>query len=317
MSNIFIDPYMLAIEKEEHLPNAIQFYNQIFDLCKKYTIVLYEELYKKLIQQGQIPFPINLSDVKNEDLRKKINSINTLFSEILFHNALWVDVDSCYGEQNFTVTPHIEGDEKNLLYDICMLVLRGCYEKDFEVEDQILTDSVCGILELDKAYLLRCGCSREKKFEHKLVPVEPVSLFSKKQLAIDQIRMLLETITKCQDPETIRDNHHNFVQDSEVKKFSDLTRKNKSVLKELLEFGLFKIHFVDRVRDDTRMVGSIRDCVVEQRTKVDEVKGVFYSQKGCCVKVLLYFPEGMGQALCCFTNGEFTYQNIMELHREL
>lgn len=317
MNNIFIDPYMFYIERPEHLSNAVQFYTQVIDLCDQYTIVLYEDLFSKLMQRGTVPFPINLSDIKNEDLRAKVNNINSIFSEILFHNALSLDKEPCSGEQNFCVIPSIEDDNKKLLYDVWMLMLRGCYEKTFEIEEKILTNRVCGKLKLFTTYIIECNCSCGKKFIQKVEAVEPDKLFSKKVLAISKIRNLLKDVEVCQEPQTIRDNHHNFIQDSEIRKYSDLTRKNKSVLKDLIKFGLKKIHFVERVADNTRAIGSIKNCKAEKRNKVDEVIGIFYSQKGYGVKTILYFPEEMGQALCEYTAGEFTYQNIMELNRNL
>lgn len=317
--NVLIDPYMFYIKDEKHIKDSIDFFDAIAELCLmgNVSICIYKDIFEKINNRGINPFPIKISDIQDRNLKEKIVTMNNIFCGLLLKNFVCIDIDECKGEQEFRICPE-ELAEDSKYYELCSIILCQCYNEKVKFEDIVITNSINGKLVLGQEINVCCTCSC-KTFDISLKVAEPNTLFSEEYWALHNIEKILSFNSELyvDNPVTVRGQHHNELQDKEIHCFADLKRKNKRVLAMLRSFGLSKIIF-GKFRPDTSVsVGDIIKCSVTKGTEADIVQGEFYSYTGFQFDVDLYFPKGMGQALCNYTKNEFTYMKIEKLRTKL
>lgn len=312
--NVIIDPYMLNINEMELLETAMSFFRTLAELCQEQiiTIGIYKSLYDKIENRETNPFPIPLNKYTNKQTKEEIIKFNQIFIEVIKPNIICIDIDECSGEQEFS-SNYEELQEDDLYFELFCVLLRGCYGKEI-IGHKIITSKEQTNLNLSKNLEVSCQCM-QKQYIREFLVCTPEDLFSERMKGKQKIKQLLHNnkIDYCESPEVEMGDHHNHLQNDSVKKFSDITRKNKRVLSQLRNFGLQKIIFADFYQQPSYEVGNIRNCLVRKTDQYDIVEGKLYSELGFAIAVKLYFPLEMGDALCQYTNGMFSYREITDL----
>ena len=320
--NIIIDPYMFEIEDENEIRDNISFFHVLIYLCTigRINVFLYKELIEKMLARDVKPFPIYIGQVKDGDLRCKIQILNKAFVSTIMNNIKSLDLEECGGEQDFEVNgpqsdvnEFIKGDEK--YYELLSILLHSCYNRTSDLSQCILTGRILKGRNIGDRFILTCKCLHNKfEKEYRFGSIEEFEkVEDRAYLKLNQT-VLEQRFSFVPSPVIVRGDHHNKLQNnSDFTTFEGLSRTNKSVLLLLRKFGLSKIVFGEFHVDSSRAKGTIITYDVQFTDDNEIVKGWLFAETGYKHHIDMYFPKGVGNNLRLVLDNEFDKNSVERL----
>lgn len=162
MEGVFIDPAMLMLQDEDEIEKNIDFFRKVIALSnsRQISLCLYKEILQHMVFRQIYPFPINISDVRNKELKEKLLLLNNSFTNSIMNNYQEVDIDNCQGSQEFK-TNRRDYEEKNEYYTFFSMLLSSCYGL-LHISDRILVGEKSeGILKGEQTTIC-CSCERKQ-----------------------------------------------------------------------------------------------------------------------------------------------------------
>lgn len=321
--SVLIDPYMFELSEPQEIKNNISFFLKMIKLCTKpdqdqrLHIVIYKGMIDKMRQRSMQPFPIKIQEIADSDLKNTILQINYSFNHVLLESIESIDIDECYGEQNFKIVDENRMSEDDNYYEMFCTLLIPCYAKQVDIDDRILTGIKKDGRQIGDNFQIQCSCSECNYIKQYVFSGIDEFISDKEKI----IECLKEKKRKKEIPIADRvpaemGDHHNHVQ-ADRKKFStlnELSVKNKKVLKLLQKLGLFRIIFGSFTSQGVKAAGTMSICSVDKKSTQDIVTVKFNAETGFQIITDLYFPKGIGQLLDeYFKKNQITYQNMSEL----
>lgn len=321
--NLVIDPYMFEIVDEQGVNNAIHFFRILINLCngRHVRVVLYQNLYEKMLERNYSPFPLPVGKIKNECLRAMALSINDSFTKAVVDNniLLPLDMELCGGNQEYVISDFcgdLEGFKDDPKYvELFHVLLHSCYDPIVQIESYVVTTRVRYGGKFGTAFSLRCDCEKSTfltEYEFKsIMDFEPESDRAKRELfSLAKVH----GFSKIDSPEIVRGKHHNFLQyNSSFTTYEGLSRTNKQVISLLRHFGLKKVVFGEFHYDTTKTQGTITVDEVKQTSDGDVIRGWLYAETDYRNHVDLYFPQDVGVLLNGVFNGVFERNDVERL----
>ena len=317
--NILIDPRMFQIKDENEIENNLCFFQCFIDLLKKkkLTIVLYNDLYQRILNRHHNPFPISFNNITNKDLKTEIKLINESFYTTILSDILSVDIEDCGGEQSFSITPDLKSNDEYLA--LFYVMLGNCYRDDIFIEPFVL----CGNLTYElydppeqiNELCINCNCDIRKPYSETFVWTAP-SIFDDEEP--DSLQLLQRLIEKQSNlyvdkPAVMRADHHLPFQNKAIRQYDDISARNKPVLALLRYFGLKKIIFMEFHHENKKSAGTITVTSIEKAESHDILTGWLYCEQQYKTEVQLYFPKQIGELLASHCENEFSYQKVIEI----
>lgn len=319
VKNVLIDPGMFHITDPDEIEKSCDFFQKVIWLCdsKVIKVCIYQGLIERIANRQIRPFPVNINDISDSKLKQKLLILNNSFIQTVTSNFLAIDVDDCMGEQEFE-TSREDLKEDGDYYELFCMMLRPCYADKENIGEKVLTDEHSGHLRCGAAVRIACKC-QEKSFDKTYFWVKPSDLEDARENAYFSLKKLIENaeISFVEEPEFVRGDHHNTIQNGKLERFSDLSYKNKRVLLLLRSFGLYKIIFQDFKEDSSQLVGTIRVKGVRKGKDSEIVSGWIYCQTGLRHFVDMYFPVGAGYSLSTYMENDFSYDRLEKLKTRL
>lgn len=321
--SVLIDPYMFELSDAQEIENNISFFLKMIKLCTKQDsnqrlqILLYKGMVERMCRRTIQPFPINIQAILDSDLRKTIMQINTSFNHALIEAIESIDIDECSGEQEFVITDEKGMSEDDNYYEMFCTLLIPCYSHQTHIEDQILTGIKRDGKHIGDKFQIDCTCS-ECKYTKKCVFSGIDDFISEEEKVIDSLKEKKKNgeIPVVNSVLAEMGDHHNHVQ-ANAKSFStlsDLSLKNKKVLKLLRYLGLNKIIFGRFTSQGIKEAGTMSIYSVDEKETQDIVTVKFNAETGFQLMTDLYFPKGVGRLLFKYFNtNQMVYQNVSEL----
>ncbi len=324
--NILLDPYMLGLDNEEEIKNNLAFYRTMIRLCSDnvHNICLYQSIYDEM-QSGKVEFfPINaIANISDQKLKTEIIMINNSFFHVLSNYIYPIDIDECGGKQNFSVYDDKQKEDSFMYsdpkyYELCTTLLRACYDVNRKLDNIIVT----GIKEKGKqvgdTFYLRCECNKKHERQYRFVSINDIE--TPKEKAFNRLIELVRTnqIVFVECPDTVRGNHHNFLQfDSDFTTFDGVSAKNKRVLRILRYFGLYKIIFKGFHEKANEAVGTIHVKNVTDSADGKIINGYLYAETGYINDICLYFKGDLAQLLVDYLGNDFYVKEVQSLKERL
>ena len=321
--SVLIDPYMFELSDAQEIKNNISFFMKMLKLCnksdddEKLRIAIYKGMLKRICQRTIQPFPINIQAITDSDVKNTILQINKSFNHALLESIESIDIDECSGEQEFKIIDENGIAEDDSYYEMFCMLLIPCYSKHEDIDDRILTGIKKDGRQIGDHFQIQCSC-----FDYNYIKqcmFSGIDEFKKKKKKV--IEFLKEKKRKKEI--TIVDivsaeigEHHNHVQ-ADGKKFSTLSElsiKNKKVLKLFQNLGLFRIVFGRFTSQGVKAAGTMTIYSISKKNTQDIVTVKFNAETGFQIITDLYFPKGIGQLLQdYFKKNQITYKNMSEL----
>ena len=321
--SVLIDPYMFELSDAQEIKNNISFFMKMLKLCnksdddEKLRIAIYKGMLKRICQRTIQPFPINIQAITDSDLKNTILQINKSFNHALLESIESIDIDECSGEQEFKIIDENGIAEDDSYYEMFCMLLIPCYSKHEDIDDRILTGIKKDGRQIGDHFQIQCSC-----FDYNYIKQ---CMFSGIDEFISDKEKVIEFLKekKRKKEITIVDivsaeigEHHNHVQ-ADGKKFSTLSElsiKNKKVLKLFLNLGLFRIVFGRFTSQGVKAAGTMTIYSISKKNTQDIVTVKFNAETGFQIITDLYFPKGIGQLLQdYFKKNQITYKNMSEL----
>ncbi len=321
--SVLIDPYMFELSDAQEIKNNISFFMKMLKLCnksdddEKLRIAIYKGMLKRICQRTIQPFPINIQAITDSDLKNTILQINKSFNHALLESIESIDIDECSGEQEFKIIDENGIAEDDSYYEMFCMLLIPCYSKHEDIDDRILTGIKKDGRQIGDHFQIQCSC-----FDYNYIKQ---CMFSGIDEFISDKEKVIEFLKekKRKKEITIVDivsaeigEHHNHVQADE-KKFSTLSElsiKNKKVLKLFQNLGLFRIVFGRFTSQGVKAAGTMTIYSISKKNTQDIVTVKFNAETGFQIITDLYFPKGIGQLLQdYFKKNQITYKNMSEL----
>ncbi len=321
--SVLIDPYMFKLSDTHEIKNNISFFLKMIKLCtksdngKRLCIMIYKGMIDKIRERTIQPFPINIQEIIDYDLKNTILQINQSFNHALLDSIESIDIDECCGEQEFQIFDENRIVEDDYYYEMFCTLLIPCYSKQVKIDDRILTGIKKDGRHIGDSFQIQCGCSEYNYIKQCVFSAidefisdeEKVMEFLKEKRRKKEIPIVDSVLAEMGD-------HHNHVQ-ADGKKFStlnELSVKNKKVLKLLQKLGLFRIIFGRFTSQGVKAVGTMSIYSVDKKITQDIVTVKFNAETGFQIITDLYFPKEIGQLLHdYFKKEQITYQNMSEL----
>lgn len=228
-----------------------------------------------------------------------------------------IDIDECSGEQEFKIIDENGIAEDDSYYEMFCMLLIPCYSKHEDIDDRILTGIKKDGRQIGDHFQIQCSC-----FDYNYIKQ---CMFSGIDEFISDKEKVIEFLKekKRKKEITIVDivsaeigEHHNHVQ-ADGKKFSTLSElsiKNKKVLKLFQNLGLFRIVFGRFTSQGVKAAGTMTIYSISKKNTQDIVTVKFNAETGFQIITDLYFPKGIGQLLQdYFKKNQITYKNMSEL----
>ncbi|MCI9033608.1 MAG: hypothetical protein HFJ08_06085 [Lachnospiraceae bacterium] len=323
MMSVLIDPYMFELSDAQEIKNNISFFMKMLKLCnksdddEKLRIAIYKGMLKRICQRTIQPFPINIQAITDSDLKNTILQINKSFNHALLESIESIDIDECSGEQEFKIIDENGIAEDDSYYEMFCMLLIPCYSKHEDIDDRILTGIKKDGRQIGDHFQIQCSC-----FDYNYIKQ---CMFSGIDEFISDKEKVIEFLKekKRKKEITIVDivsaeigEHHNHVQ-ADGKKFSTLSElsiKNKKVLKLFQNLGLFRIVFGRFTSQGVKAAGTMTIYSISKKNTQDIVTVKFNAETGFQIITDLYFPKGIGQLLQdYFKKNQITYKNMSEL----
>lgn len=321
--SVLIDPYMFELSDAQEIKNNISFFMKMLKLCnksdddEKLRIAIYKGMLKRICQRTIQPFPINIQAITDSDLKNTILQINKSFNHALLESIESIDIDECSGEQEFKIIDENRIAEDDSYYEMFCMLLIPCYSKHEDIDDRILTGIKKDGRQIGDHFQIQCSC-----FDYNYIKQ---CMFSGIDEFISDKEKVIEFLKekKRKKEITIVDivsaeigEHHNHVQ-ADGKKFSTLSElsiKNKKVLKLFQNLGLFRIVFGRFTSQGVKAAGTMTIYSISKKNTQDIVTVKFNAETGFQIITDLYFPKGIGQLLQdYFKKNQITYKNMSEL----
>ena len=321
--SVLIDPYMFELSDAQEIKNNISFFMKMLKLCnksdddEKLRIAIYKGMLKRICQRTIQPFPINIQAITDSDLKNTILQINKSFNHALLESIESIDIDECSGEQEFKIIDENGIAEDDSYYEMFCMLLIPCYSKHEDIDDRILTGIKKDGRQIGDDFQIQCSC-----FDYNYIKQ---CMFSGIEKFISDKEKVIEKKKKKKRKKeiTIVDivsaeigEHHNHVQ-ADGKKFSTLSElsiKNKKVLKLFQNLGLFRIVFGRFTSQGVKAAGTMTIYSISKKNTQDIVTVKFNAETGFQIITDLYFPKGIGQLLQdYFKKNQITYKNMSEL----
>ena len=321
--SVLIDPYMFELSDAQEIKNNISFFMKMLKLCnksdddEKLRIAIYKGMLKRICQRTIQPFPINIQAITDSDLKNTILQINKSFNHALLESIESIDIDECSGEQEFKIIDENGIAEDDSYYEMFCMLLIPCYSKHEDIDDRILTGIKKDGRQIGDHFQIQCSC-----FDYNYIKQ---CMFSGIDEFISDKEKVIEFLKekKRKKEITIVDivsaeigEHHNHVQ-ADGKKFSTLSElsiKNKKVLKLFQNLGLFRIVFGRFTSQGVKAAGTMTIYSISKKNTQDIVTVKFNAETGFQIITDLYFPKGIGQSLQdYFKKNQITYKNMSEL----
>ena len=321
--SVLIDPYMFELSDAQEIKNNISFFMKMLKLCnksdddEKLRIAIYKGMLKRICQRTIQPFPINIQAITDSDLKNTILQINKSFNHALLESIESIDIDECSGEQEFKIIDENGIAEDDSYYEMFCMLLIPCYSKHEDIDDRILTGIKKDGRQIGDHFQIQCSC-----FDYNYIKQ---CMFSGIDEFISDKEKVIEFFKekKRKKEITIVDivsaeigEHHNHVQ-ADGKKFSTLSElsiKNKKVLKLFQNLGLFRIVFGRFTPQGVKAAGTMTIYSISKKNTQDIVTVKFNAETGFQIITDLYFPKGIGQLLQdYFKKNQITYKNMSEL----
>jgi hypothetical protein len=310
---------MFELTDEQEIRDNISFFVKIIKLSttpdkeKRLSIALYKGMVERMQSRTLQPFPIQMSEIEDKDLKSTILQINQSFSNMLLGSIESIDIDGCDGEQALLVDDENVTDDK--YYELFSTLLIPCYSSDVFLDGRILTGRKAAGKHIGDNCVLNCECEQHKYFkECRFIDVNDI--ISQKDQAIERMKKLVREIEITDTVEAVMGDHHNHVQ-ADGKKFNsldDLSSQNKIVLRLLRELGLFKVIFGRFLPQGVRAAGTLSIQSLEEKETQDILVVKFSAETKMLIETSLYFPKGVGNLLSqYFQNQQLTYMNVNEL----
>ena len=321
--SVLIDPYMFELSDAQEIKNNISFFMKMLKLCnksdddEKLRIAIYKGMLKRICQRTIQPFPINIQAITDSDLKNTILQINKSFNHALLESIESIDIDECSGEQEFKIIDENGIAEDDSYYEMFCMLLIPCYSKHEDIDDRILTGIKKDGRQIGDHFQIQCSC-----FDYNYIKQ---CMFSGIDEFISDKEKVIEFLKekKRKKEITIVDivsaeigEHHNHVQ-ADGKKFSTLSElsiKNKKVLKLFQNLGLFRIVFGRFTSQGVKAAGTMTIYSISKKNTQDIVTVKFNAETGFQIITDLYFTKGIGQLLQdYFKKNQITYKNMSEL----
>ena len=312
MENVLIDPKMFVLQTEDTIRNNIDFFRNIIVLCNSghISVCLYKEIIDQLNEREINPFPINIADIKDPSLRDALLQLNNSFVRTIMNNYVLVDIDECNGPQEFkTNKENLQNTSE--YYAFFGMLLTPCYS-EIELSDKVFVGKTEeGVIQGEQVKV-ECECEAHhyiKVFSW----VSPYDYLSEQQKAQEALRKIIKKNLYVKSPQVKKGQHHNHIQKDDFDCYEELATKNKRVFNYLRYLGLKKIIFADFAPDTKYEYGAIKIMNVEETSDSDIVEGWLYACLDFRIKVMLYFPKGIGVALSKYANDELLQKGMEEL----
>lgn len=318
--SVLIDPYMFELSDAQEIKNNISFFMKMLKLCNKSDDdekLRNKGMLKRICQRTIQPFPINIQAITDSDLKNTILQINKSFNHALLESIESIDIDECSGEQEFKIIDENGIAEDDSYYEMFCMLLIPCYSKHEDIDDRILTGIKKDGRQIGDHFQIQCSC-----FDYNYIKQ---CMFSGIDEFISDKEKVIEFLKekKRKKEITIVDivsaeigEHHNHVQ-ADGKKFSTLSElsiKNKKVLKLFQNLGLFRIVFGRFTSQGVKAAGTMTIYSISKKNTQDIVTVKFNAETGFQIITDLYFPKGIGQLLQdYFKKNQITYKNMSEL----
>ena len=297
--SVLIDPYMFELSDAQEIKNNISFFMKMLKLCnksdddEKLRIAIYKGMLKRICQRTIQPFPINIQAITDSDLKNTILQINKSFNHALLESIESIDIDECSGEQEFKIIDENGIAEDDSYYEMFCMLLIPCYSKHEDIDDRILTGIKKDGRQIGDHFQIQCSC-----FDYNYIKQ---CMFSGIDEFISDKEKVIEFLKekKRKKEITIVDivsaeigEHHNHVQ-ADGKKFSTLSElsiKNKKVLKLFQNLGLFRIVFGRFTPQGVKAAGTMTIYSISKKNTQDIVTVKFNAETGFQIITDLYFP---------------------------
>ena len=331
MSNIVIDPKMFSLTEEKQIESNLEFYLILFDLIQKgkIRVCIYPEVEKLLegvTAKGTYfppPFPIDPNDISNPQTKQTCEGINNMFARVIVNQRSDLEIFDCGGKMDYHLNSEYADDTD--LKNLGGYLLTNCYSS------RLNTEKVCNKIVSGKKedgqmirttnMTVHCSCDIISEFSDTFSFVWPDALLSPRDSAIETLTKMYSNhqFEFCANPIFQTDgDHHFYGQSTPPKKYSDLSRANRSVLKHLQYFGLMKVHFHEASEGFSGRVGEIK--VLEsydphQSSRI--VEGWLLGETNSSVKVDLYFPELVGELIVKSVGKSWNLNAIRNLKNDI
>lgn len=317
--SILIDPRMFQIQDEREIENNLSFFRDVIALLEngKFSIVLYNDLYSRILQRDSNPFPISSKRISNEELKNETSLINNQFYNTILNNIRPIEIDDCEGDQSFSANPDLKSYDEFL--ELYCVMLGNCYRKEIQLDQYVL----CGFLNYElytpsvniSEVTLECNCCSGKSFRQVFLWKTPDFFCDTTPDYKKTIHKMIEDTVDLyvETPETIRADHHCPFQNKSIKNYNDISARNKQVISLLRFFGLKKIIFKEFHQESKKQVGTLLVNNIEKTDTQDILTCWLYCENKFKTEVQLYFGLHMGEMLAKMFNNEMTYQKVRNL----
>ena len=326
--SILIDPYMFELTEESEINGNIPFFQAIISLCNhpepknRISLLLYKGILDRMHQRELQPFPISLDKVRDAELKRTLIQINNSFSNVLLNYIEEVELDGCAGEQLFSISgleeENIKFEEDDHYFEMLYTLLIPCYKKELSIDSRILTGQKREGRQINDEFSIACNCATESYSNRyifvgidEFIPVQDKLLKKLKQMKREDKIPIAERVKA-----STNGDHHNHVTAS-GKKFNylnDLSLKNRMVLQQLGQLGLYEVKFGEFRSEPGKTIGSMSIQTVEENATLDILNVRFFAETGFAIATALYFPKGVGRIIHdYFEKGQLAYQNVSRL----
>ncbi len=315
---LLIDPYMFCLDNDADIRNNINFFNKVIQLCNagKIAIFVYQGLLEKINNFPINPFPIRVNEIQDLELKSQVLILNRNFLQILSAGIIGIEIVECKGEQNFKSVPDLTEDSE--YFELLSVMLSKCYNQISSLEPYVLIGNIKSKMSVGACLSIECIC-KECNFQQKYTWCSPNVFEDEKDLAFEALRKAIEDKGSLfvQVPKVSRADHHCPLQNKKIQKYSDFTARNKRVLSLLRSFGLYKMNLTDYHEDASYIPGTIVVVKIRNGNNSEIVEGWLFCQTGFKSYIEMYFPAGVGSALCTYTDNYFCYEKIEKLKTKL
>lgn len=303
--NVFLDEF------EELLRNMTQ---------KGYHFVIDLVLGKRIIDEtGENLIPVSLSDIDDNELRKRIHYLRQTFYSIINPMAVYIELKGCSCLSNsFEV---ISEKDRELLqdsnyFDFFHSLAEECHNQK-QIYKILILKSYTKFRE--SSISIKCICS-ELTFQRTFELVTSGSLIKESEKKKAELKNAVNKIKKYKKEEikVVQAVHHPWVGNTIIEHYKDIPYQFRKVLDVLLFFGMFKLEFRDFASHGGRK-GDIHNCTLNNDKSSDSheiLEGWLISQKGSC-KLVMYFQYNLGSLLTAVLGNNFLYNEIMNLKDEI
>lgn len=309
----YIDPTMFELKDEDQIKKNIEFFQQIIKLCNNGTlnIIIYKDLLKKLQNRSIIPFPINVSNLSDSELKEQILLLNTNFQNCIQNAWFETDIEECLGDQEFNTTPYM----KDEYYELLCIMNSTCYNCNLEGVNTVLIGELNNSPKHGFELKLTCSCLK-KTFSEKYTWNNPKALLSIKDEQISLLKSI--ELSKINDPTVNRGDHHAPFSpgNHSIKRFSDIPSKSRIILNILRYFELRTITLKDFTPSTKEIDGTIIIAYSEENSTNSILYGKIYIN-GYCNSVELFFPCNVAKCIERYCDKKIDYKTITELATHL